>query len=325
MAGNPVKADFWLSDYLTPWDVYLHGVTRILAYKKTAYQEMYIVETGSYDRVLLLDGKCQSTTKDEFIYHEALVHPAMIYQRAPRTVLILGGGEGAVLREVLRWRTVERVVMVDIDGEVVDACRQYLPEMSAGTFEDPRVELIIGDAFAYVETAQPEWDVVISDLSDPVEDGPSFKLFTKEYFEKIRGVLNPQGLVSVQAGSTGVAQMQIHVRLIRTLMDVFPAVRPYGIAIPSFCEPWGFALAALQEIPQPDPTQVDQLLSEQITGNLQMLDGSALLGLLQIPTYLRQAIAIETQRYTLADPPKDFGTGILKGDFKGTPTKFPVF
>ncbi|MGF1492743.1 MAG: spermidine synthase [Microcoleaceae cyanobacterium] len=313
MVGSSVQADLWFSDYLTPCDIYLHGIDNILIYKKTAYQEMYIVETGTHGKALILDGKCQSTTRDEFIYHEALIHPTLIHHQHPRTVLILGGGEGAPLREILRWKTVERVVMVDIDGEVVDACRHYLPEMSANAFEDPRVELIIGDALEYLDSAQPEWDIVVSDMSDPVEFGPSFKLFTLEYFEKVRSILNPTGAVAIQAGSTGVAQMQIHVRLIRTLMAVFPHVHPYNIAIPSFCEPWGFAIASLDSInSQPDPATIDLLLAEKTTRDLEMLDGVTLLGLLQTPTYLRKAIADATEIYTLVNPPKDFGTGILE-------------
>ncbi len=312
MGNYPVEADIWLSDYLTPWDVYTRGVTGILTYKKTAYQEMFIVETHTYGKALILDGKWQSSTRDEFLYHEPLVHPAMIFQGQPRTVLILGGGEGAVLREVLRWKSVEKVLMIDIDGEVVEACRQYLPEMHANTFDDPRVQLIIGDAFEYLQTATQKWDIVISDLSEPIEDGPAFRLWTQEYFEKIRAILKPDGVLVAQAGTIEVLQMKIHVRLSRTLQNVFPHVHSYRSAVSSFNVPWGFLLASFQPITsQPDPQKVDQILAEKTTGGLRLLDGTTLLGLLQTPAYLRRAIATETQTYTLAEPPQDFGKGIL--------------
>lgn len=129
MAGAHLGADVWLSEYITPYDMYVHGLTKILAYKKTPYQEMYIVETGAYGKALVLDGKWQSSVGDEFIYHEALVHPAMVSHPNPENVLILGGGEGATTREVFRWHSVKKAMMVDIDGDVVEACRQYLPEM----------------------------------------------------------------------------------------------------------------------------------------------------------------------------------------------------
>ncbi|MDJ0562000.1 MAG: spermidine synthase, partial [Microcystis sp. M53599_WE4] len=119
MAGSELKADLWVNEYITPWDIYSHGVSRILAYKKTAFQEMYIVESGAYGKALVLDGKWQSCTGDEFIYHEALVQPAMIAHQEAKTALILGGGEGATTRELLRWKTIEKVMMIDIDGDVV--------------------------------------------------------------------------------------------------------------------------------------------------------------------------------------------------------------
>ncbi len=312
MAGSETGADIWLSDYLTPWDVYAHGVVEILAYQKTAYQEMYIVRNGSYGKGLVLDGKWQSSTADEFLYHEPLVHPVMIHHKQPRTVLILGGGEGATTREVLRWKSVEEVVMVDIDGEVVEACRQHLPEMHANSFDDPRVELVIGDALDYIEATEQRWDIIISDLSEPIESGPSFKLFTKEYFEKIQTILKPDGYFVMQAGSTSIAQMKLHVRLAHTMTTVFPYTHSYSSNIPSFGEPWGFVMASSQPInSQPHPETIDQLFAEKTTGGLRMLDGVGLLGVLQQPAHLRQAINNETQVYTLAEPPKDFGKGII--------------
>ncbi len=312
MAGSKVGADIWSNDYLTPWDVYGHGVLEILAYHKTIYQEMYLVKTGSSGKALVLDGKWQSSTVDEFLYHEPLVHPAMLNHGQPRTVLILGGGEGATTREVLRWKSVEEVVMVDIDGEVVEACRQYLPEMHANSFDDPRVEVVIDDALNYLEATEQRWDIVISDLSEPIESGPSFKLFTKEYFEKIRSILKPDGFFVMQAGSTSVAQMKLHVRLVHTMTTVFPYTHSYSSHIPSFGEPWGFVVASSQPIDsEPDPDRTNQVFATKTTGGLRMLDGIALLGLLQQPAHLRRAIAAETQVYTLAEPPKDFGKGIV--------------
>ncbi|MEA5539479.1 spermidine synthase [Limnoraphis robusta Tam1] len=312
MAGSPINADLWLSDYLTPWDLYAHGITRILTYKQTPYQQMYVVETNTYGKALVLDGKLQSTTGDEFLYHEPLVHPAMIYHGEPRTVLILGGGEGATLREVLRWKTVEKVMMIDIDGEVVEACRQYLPEMSANTFDDPRVELIIGDAFEYLNKIEHPWDVIISDLSEPVESGPSFRLFTQEYYQKLRSLLTPRGVLGVQAGSACVLRMKFHVRLARTLNEVFSSIHSYSSNVPSFGEAWGFILASENPInSQPNPEEIDRLLAKKTTQDFRMLDGITLLGILQTPAHIRTRIAKETQTYTLAHPPTDFEENLL--------------
>lgn len=310
MSGSQVGADLWISEYITPWDIYVHGVTKILAYKKTAYQEMYIVETGAYGKGLVLDGKWQSCTGDEFLYHEPLVHPAMICHGSPRSVLVLGGGEGATVREILRWKSVEQVMMVDIDGDVVEACREHLPEMHQNAFDDPRTKLVIGDALEVLDTTDQKWDIVISDLSDPIEEGPSFQLFTKEYFEKAQRILAPGGYFVLQAGPVSPIELTIHARLVKTLSTVFPYVHSYSSSTPSYGSPWGFAIACDHEIAtQPHPATIDKLLSEKTTGGLRLIDGTSLLGLLQTPAYIRHAIAQETQVYTLKEPPKFFGKG----------------
>jgi len=315
MPGSHVGADVWVSEYITPYDVYQHGVKEVLAARRTAFQAMHIVDCGTYGKALVLDGKWQSCTGDEFLYHEPLVHPACVSHGAPRTVLILGGGEGATLREALRWKSVERVVMVDIDGEVVEACRQHLPEMHQGAFDDPRSEVVIGDALDYLDACPPEWDVIISDLSDPIEEGPSFKLFTREYFEKCRRALRAGGRFVVQAGPTSPGEMRLHVRLINTLAAVFGHVASYSSHVPTYAAPWGFALAADQPLEtRPDPAAVDAVLDAGTTGEFRMFDGVTLLGLMQIPKHIRQAIAAETQVYTLTEPPRFFGTGVAESE-----------
>ncbi len=315
MAGSEVKADLWIKEYITPWDVYEHGIQQVLAYKKTAFQEMYIVETGAYGKGLVLDGKWQSCTGDEFLYHEPLVQPAAIAHGAPRTALVLGGGEGATLRELLRWQTLERAVMVDIDGEVVEACKEHLPEMHQNAFDDPRTELVIGDALKYLDETQTQWDIVISDLSDPIEEGPSFQLFTQEYFQTIKRVLAPDGYFVVQAGPVATAEIRLHARLVNTLKTVFTNVLSYNSPVPTYAVPWGFALASDQPLDtRPEPEAIDRLLAAQTTGGLRLIDGITLLGLLQTPAYVRQAIADHPEIYTLKEPPKFFGKGIAAGD-----------
>jgi spermidine synthase len=333
MPANFIKADLWLSEHMSPWDIYAHGITHVWAHKKTAYQEMYIVTTGFYGKALVLDGKWQSSTVDEFLYHESLVHPAMIYQamnlapglratdlgqRGPRRVLVLGGGEGATVREALRWQSVEQVVMVDIDGEVVEACREHMPEMHQNAFSDPRVQVVIDDALNFIdspsESGDPAklWDVIISDLSDPVEEGPSFQLFTTEYFEKIRRILTPDGVFVVQSGSVSPPNIELYARLARTLSKTFPYTLPYSSSTPSYGEPWGFILGSANPLDRrPDPDKTDRLLKSHTTGGFRLIDGETFLGIAQVPLYIRQAIARETRVYTLAEPPKSYGKGIL--------------
>lgn len=310
MPGADVRSDVWINEYISPWDIYQHGVTRILASKTTRYQEMHIVESGAYGKALVLDGKWQSCTGDEFIYHEPLVHPAMILHGAPKRVLVLGGGEGATVREALRWKSVERVVMVDIDGEVVDACREHLPEMHQGALDDPRTELVIGDALDYLDAGHEPFDIVISDLSDPIEDGPSFKLFTKEYFQKAAGVLAPDGVFVLQAGPISPIEITAHARTVNTVKAVWPHVTTMIAPTPTYGSPWGFALARSRAFDlSPDPAAIDRLLLKRTTGGLRFVDGRSLLALFHPPVYVRRAIERETRVYTLGEPPKFFGTG----------------
>ena len=313
MAGSELKADLWVNEYITPWDIYAHGVTKILAHQKTAYQEMYILETGAFGKGLVLDGKWQSCTGDEFIYHETLVHPAAIAHSHPQRVLVLGGGEGATIREILRWKSIEKVMAIDIDEEVVNACKQHLPEMHQNAFDDPRVQLVIEDAFKVLETTNETWDIIISDLSDPIEEGTSFALFTQEYFTKLKRVLNPGGYVVVQAGPVSPTEIAYHARLVNTLKTLFTNVTSLAAHTPSYGRPWGFALCSEAAIDtKPNPEEVDKLLAEKTNGGFRFLDGTTLLGVMQTPLFVRQAIASETTVYTLKEPPKFFGMGINK-------------
>lgn len=309
---NDSQVNFWLYEQISPWDRYAHGITNVLDYRKTAFQEMMIVETGAYGIGLVLDGKWQSCTGDEFLYHEPLVHPAMLQHGTPKKVLILGGGEGATAREVLRWKTVERAVMIDIDGEVVDACKKHLSQMHQGVFDDPRLEVCIEDALHYLDHTDEQWDVIISDLSDPIEEGPSFKLFTKEYFEKVDHVLTSAGVFVVQAGPVAPPEMAMHVRLASTVSAVFEHVHSYSSYVPSYASPWGFLLGAHDKIDtRPDPQEIDKQLAKNTNGGLKMFDGTTQLGLFQQPAHIRRAIKKETQVYTLEAPPKFFGKSTI--------------
>ena len=296
----------WLTEFNTPWDAYCHGIVKVLHQYKTPFQEMLIVETGAYGKALVLDGCWQSSTKDEFLYHEPLVHPACVIQGGPEKVLILGGGEGATLREVLKWKTVMQAVMVDIDEQVVDACKQYLPEMHQGAFDDPRSQIIIDNAFDFLKQDNHHWDVIISDLTDPNEKGPSQKLFTLDFFQLCHRALRPGGCFLLQAGLTGPQEMDIHVRLAATIAHVFGHMYHFISHVPTWGSPIGFILGTDQKrnwnSPQTD--WVDSLLSESLRGELKMFDGRTMKALMNPPKYLRDAISREKRVFTLSDRPK---------------------
>src|SRR3989454_189205 len=164
----------WFFETTTPVEGHMHAIVRTLASLQTKFQLAEIMETASYGKVLVLDGRIQSSQADEFIYHDALVHPGMLTtESAPRTALIIGGGEGATLREVLRYPSITRAVMVDIDGEVVDLCRRHLPEMHQGAFEDRRAGGRHEDARGFLARAAGRLDLITIALGEPPGEGPA--------------------------------------------------------------------------------------------------------------------------------------------------------
>ncbi|QQE11466.1 methyltransferase domain-containing protein [Planctomycetota bacterium] len=312
MPGSEVSADLWITEYITEFDQRQFGISEILYAAKTEFQNVHIVRSGPDRLALVLDGKWQSDTLDEFMYHEPLVHVPCLNHGAPKKVLVLGGGEGATVREVLKWNSVEKVVMVDIDREVVDACIKYMAEMHQGCFDDPKMELVIGDALGYLDKFESEWDIIISDLSDPIEEGPSFKLFTKEYFEKCKRALKPDGYFVVQAGPVSPDEIGAHARLNNTVAAVFENAVSYTTQTYSYSTPWSFVLGSAKSIQmQPAPEEVDKLLAATTNGQFRMFDGISCLGLMCIGKHIRDAIEAEDTVYTLAEPPKFFGSGVV--------------
>lgn len=297
----------WIRDNLAPSDAYLHRIDRTIADIQTPFQRVRIIESGTYGLKLFLDDVLQSATGDEFIYHESLVHPAMLaaaHANNPRNVLILGGGEGATLREVARWRTVERIVMVDIDRAAVEACRRHLPEMHQGAFDDPRLELVYADAAKYVRRSHEKWDVVISDITEPVESGPSNFCYTQEYFSSLSRLVPDQGIVVTQSGPVTPTHISMHARITHTLASVFAHVHSYAASVPTYAQAWGFTLASKTPLlPRLAAQSSTDWLQSPELAELRFLDRVSLDGILRTPVYVRAAIEQERRIYTDSDLP----------------------
>ncbi len=278
----------------------MHGVKTILHAKQTQYQQMEIMETVCYGRCLVLDGKMQSSERDEFIYHEALVHPAMLTHPSPKRVFVVGGGEGATLREILRHKSVEYVLMVDIDREVVESSKKYLPEWHQGAFDDPRVELKFMDARKYLEETEDVYDIIIIDISEPVEEGPAYLLYTREFYNIVMKRLTKEGIISLQAGTTSLTALLNFSAVYQTLKSVFPVVASYEAWIPSFGLPWGFSLASKQHDPQKLSSQeIDGRIKERITGELRYYDSVVHQGQFLLPKHVR--ISMEKEERLIED------------------------
>jgi spermidine synthase len=172
--------------------------TKTLYAKKSDFQEIEIFENPKLGKVLTLDGVVQTTEADEFFYHEMFVHLPFFAHGNVKRVLIIGGGDGGILREVLKHKTVEKATMVEIDGDVVSACKQYLPRLNSGAFENPKAEVLIADGIDYVKNTKEKFDVIIVDSTDPMNVGEV--LFTDEFYANAKKCLNTGGVISTQSG-----------------------------------------------------------------------------------------------------------------------------
>ena len=153
----------WFIEHSSPYEAHMHAVKQYIYLGDTTYQKVQILDTFTFGRCLILEGKIQSSEFDEYIYHEALVHPSMISHPNPRKVMVIGGAEGAVLRELMKHPSLEKMVMVDIDESVVNLCREYLPDWHQGCFDDERLEVVFADARKYLEECNMTFDVILSD------------------------------------------------------------------------------------------------------------------------------------------------------------------
>lgn len=301
MEIDPIK---WFYDQVSLALVQLHSIEEVLYKGQTKFQSVEIFRSGILGKVLVLDGKVQSAEADEFIYHEALVQPPMITHRHPETVFIAGGGEGATLREVLSHTSVQQVTMVDLDGEVVDVCKRFLPRHHQGAFDDPRLRLYHEDAGKYLETHPERYDFIIIDIPDPLEAGPAYLLYTDEFYSLVRRRLNPGGLVVVQTGPCGPMYYQdVCTPVHHTMSSVFPNVAPYNAHVPCFGLLWSFILAGDSYDPfRLSPAEIDARLSARCLRDLRFYDGVAHQGLFSVPKYMRHGMARERRIITKDSP-----------------------
>jgi len=228
--------------------IWHYRVEKMILEGKTKYQTYQICDVPRFGKSLFLDYNIQTSLMDEYIFHECMSQPAMTLHPDPKNVVVCGGGEGATLREALKHNTVQSATMVDIDEELVDMVKDHMPEWHQGAFEDPRTTLLHTDARQWlVEHKGANFDVILSDLPNPHEDGPAQFLFTREYFEICAESMSEDGVFAMQAGSANENYPECMMSCIKTLesmKDIFPYVAGYYGLVSTFFQPWGFVLAS---------------------------------------------------------------------------------
>jgi spermidine synthase len=224
-------------------------ITQMIHQEKTDIWDVAIFENPAFGRVLAIDGTIQTTERDEFVYHEMLVHPALIAHGKASQVLIIGGGDGGALREVLRHKDVEKVVLVEIDRAIIDLTKLYMPTLSNGAFEDPRVEVVIQDAAVYLKETEKMFDVILCDSCDPI--GACSVLFTKEFYGDCKNHLNVGGIFINQNGVPFMQKEEFH-SSIKNRKAHFQNVTFYVAPVPTYAGgfmAFGWASDAKYNIP----------------------------------------------------------------------------
>jgi spermidine synthase len=258
--------------------------------RQTPYQHVMVAETYAYGRALFLDRLIQSAEADEVLYHEPLIHPGLIVHGHARRVLVAGAGEGASLRELVRHRDIEKVLAIDLDREVVGISREYLPSWHQGAFDDPRVELRFEDIQTTLAASAPAaWDVVVLDITDPVEEGPSIDLFTTKFFRSVERVLAEDGIVIMQAGEIDPSDTRIISTTLSTLRAVFPWVRLLNTFVPSFHCLWGIALAGKRAFDL-EPADLAERIARLPSEQLQVYDEHRHRAMLRLPKFLQARV-----------------------------------
>jgi spermidine synthase len=225
------EGQLWFKESLTPSVGNSLRVDNLVYADDSDLQHILLFDNDTHGRVLAIDGLVQVSLSDEFVYHEMVTHVPLLAHGAVKSVLVVGGGDGGAMREILRHPGVERVVLAEIDGEVIDFSRKWLPEVSKGSFDDARVEIKIVDGVDYMKTGEEKFDLIIIDSSDPV--GPSAVLFTREFYQSCHGRLAEGGILVTQSGLAA-----IHSDVVEDTSKSFKAIFKhhgfYGITVPTF-------------------------------------------------------------------------------------------
>ncbi|WP_312301081.1 polyamine aminopropyltransferase [Diaphorobacter nitroreducens] len=258
---------------------------RLLAERQSAWQHIEVFDNPQFGRVMRIDGCFMTSERDEFFYHEPMVHLPAIAHPGVRRALVVGGGDGGAAEELLKLPGIEQVVLAELDGEVIAMARDWLGQIHRGAFDDPRLEVRLGDARAFIGQTEERFDQIVLDLTDPF--GPAVELYTVEFYAACRRALNPGGVLSLHLGSP------VHLpeslgRIAASVRAVFPIFRPYLQYVPLYGTLWCMGMAS----DSTDPVwlsadEVDARIAARGLGDLQLYNGAVHHALLAQPNFVR--------------------------------------
>lgn len=288
-APNTAPAPRYLAERLTPDFGFYLREAQLLAQKQSPWQHIEVFDNPLFGRVMRIDGCFMTSERDEFFYHEPMIHLPALAHPGPRSALVVGGGDGGAVEELLKYPTMERVVLAELDADVVDLARTWLGKIHKGALDDPRMELRLGDARALIESGTERFDQIVLDLTDPF--GPALDLYTVEFYQACQRTLLPGGVLSLHLGSP------IHLpdsmaRIAASLQQAFPIVRPYLQYVPLYGTLWCMAMASDSTDPALlSSAEVDTRIAERGLQDLQLYNGATHQALLAQPNFVRDLLA----------------------------------
>jgi spermidine synthase len=274
----------WLNEH----SAYAYQLGPVLYREQSPYQLIEVHESPQFGRLFRLDGDYMTSEKEEFFYHEALVHPAAASHGKVAQVLILGGGDGGAAEELLKYPSVERVVIAELDEVVIRVAREYFQNIHHGALDDPRVEVRIGDGLAYVRDTSERFDLVLLDLTDP--DTPASALYTAEFFSSVKKLLNPGGAMVLHTASP-IFRPDVVSMLYQRLKNNFNIVAPMGLYIPLYGTYWSFAVCSNDLDPRKaDTTQIAGVITSAKLTDLNYYNPATHQGLFALPGYFQKLL-----------------------------------
>src|SRR5690554_5314815 len=241
--------ELWYTEKHTKHSGLTMSVIQTILSAKSPYQTLLILDTQEYGKVMLLDSLVMLTEKDEFVYHEMLAHPSLYAHPNPERVLIIGGGDGGTLREVVKHPSVNRAVLVEIDNMVIEASKQYFPQVAVG-FSSPKAEVVVTDGIRYVNETDERFDVILIDSTDPI--GPAEGLFSKEFYHACHRILNEDGILTTQSETSFLDNFaSVIPRVMKNFRSLFPVTKLYLASIPTYPSGlWSFSLGSRKYDPE---------------------------------------------------------------------------
>ena len=267
--------------------VYFEGT--LLERRQTPFQLLEVYDTPELGRIFRLDGFNMTSEKDEFFYHENLVHPAAAAHPHPRRALVIGGGDGGSSEELLKHSTIERVHMAELDPEVIAVAKEQFRAVHHDVFGDPRLQVSVGDGLAYLRATEVRYDLVSMDLTDPV--GPSMELYSPATFALARRALAPGGALTAHIGSPFSHPQRVRATM-ANLRQVFRVVAPYFVHIPVYGSIWGFACASdTLDAREATPQSIDRAIAARGVKDLRYYNGDVHRAMFALPNYIRSLLA----------------------------------